>query len=164
MTLTTVTLQRLGSRQLVDHFPLCMRHLHESLRADGHLKHNGRNQYGLFLKVRCEILATRCPAHAKPAATIFCRCVLVQGLGLSMQEALVFWRRAFQAKIPEDKFNKSYAYNIRYNYGQEGKRADFAPYRHVANCARSMCGVALELTSCNCRLPLRCPPVACASS
>jgi len=72
----------------------------------------------------------------------------MQGLGLSMQEALVFWRRAFQAKIPEDKFNKSYAYNIRYNYGQEGKRADFAPYRHAAQCARSPCRGAPTLTAC----------------
>ena len=55
----------------------------------------------------------------------------VQGLGLSMSEALVFWRRAFQQRIPEDKFAKSYAYNIRYNYGQEGKRTDFSPYRYA---------------------------------
>lgn len=34
------------------HFPLCMRHLHENLRRDKHLKHFGRLQYGLFLKVR----------------------------------------------------------------------------------------------------------------
>lgn len=33
------------------HFPMCMRHLHESLRRDKHLKHYGRLQYGLFLKV-----------------------------------------------------------------------------------------------------------------
>ena len=33
------------------HFPMCMRHLHESLRKDKHLKHFGRLQYGLFLKV-----------------------------------------------------------------------------------------------------------------
>lgn len=33
------------------HFPLCMRNLHESLRRDHHLKHFGRLQYGLFLKV-----------------------------------------------------------------------------------------------------------------
>jgi DNA primase large subunit len=55
-----------------------------------------------------------------------------QGLGLSLPEALVFWRRAFQKTIPEDKFAKSYAYNIRYNYGQEGKRTDFAPHRCVS--------------------------------
>lgn len=33
------------------HFPLCMRNLHGSLRKDHHLKHYGRLQYGLFLKV-----------------------------------------------------------------------------------------------------------------
>ena len=34
------------------HWPLCMRHLHDCLRRDRHLKHFGRLQYGLFLKVR----------------------------------------------------------------------------------------------------------------
>jgi DNA primase large subunit len=33
------------------HYPMCMRNLHDSLRRDRHLKHYGRLQYGLFLKV-----------------------------------------------------------------------------------------------------------------
>jgi len=33
------------------HFPMCMRNLHDNLRRDRHLKHFGRLQYGLFLKV-----------------------------------------------------------------------------------------------------------------
>ena len=33
------------------HWPMCMRHLHDCLRRDRHLKHYGRLQYGLFLKV-----------------------------------------------------------------------------------------------------------------
>lgn len=33
------------------HFPMCMRNLHGALRRDRHLKHFGRLQYGLFLKV-----------------------------------------------------------------------------------------------------------------
>lgn len=32
-------------------FPLCMRMHHEKLRRDRHLKHFGRLEYGLFLKV-----------------------------------------------------------------------------------------------------------------
>lgn len=34
------------------HFPMCMRTLHDALQRDNHLKHFGRLQYGLFLKVR----------------------------------------------------------------------------------------------------------------
>jgi len=34
------------------HFPLCMRHVHNGLRQNRHLKHQGRLQYTLFLKAR----------------------------------------------------------------------------------------------------------------
>ena len=33
------------------HFPLCMEHLFNKVREDHHLKHNGRLQLTLFLKV-----------------------------------------------------------------------------------------------------------------
>ena len=36
---------------LSKHFPLCMQAMHLNLRKDRHLKHQGRLQYGLFLKV-----------------------------------------------------------------------------------------------------------------
>ncbi|KAG0166299.1 hypothetical protein DFQ28_007551 [Apophysomyces sp. BC1034] len=81
------------------HAPLCMRNLHESLRANNHLRYGGRMQYGLFLKA----------------------------VGLPIEEALLFWRKAF-ANITDDKFQKEYAYNIRHNYGLEGKRANYSPY------------------------------------
>ncbi|KAF8654111.1 hypothetical protein AX16_003644 [Volvariella volvacea WC 439] len=77
-------------------FPLCMRTLHDNLRRDHHLKHFGRLQYGLFLKV----------------------------LGLSIDEAIAFWRKSFD-RITDDKFNKEYKYNIRHSYGLEGKRANY---------------------------------------
>lgn len=34
------------------HFPMCMRNLHDNLKKDKHLRHFGRQQYNLFLKVR----------------------------------------------------------------------------------------------------------------
>ncbi|KAJ3181073.1 DNA primase large subunit [Gaertneriomyces sp. JEL0708] len=80
-------------------FPPCMVNIHNQLRRDGHLKHMGRLTYGLFLK----------------------------GTGLPLQEALLFWQKAF-TKINEDQFQKQYAYNVRYNYGLEGKRMDYSPY------------------------------------
>uniref|UniRef100_A0A8C4QQL1 DNA primase large subunit n=1 Tax=Eptatretus burgeri TaxID=7764 RepID=A0A8C4QQL1_EPTBU len=82
-------------------FPLCMRSLHYALRDQHHLRHGGRLQYGLFLK----------------------------GLGLSLEQALTFWRTEFaRGSIDPEKFEKGYAYNIRHAYGKEGKRTDYTPY------------------------------------
>jgi DNA primase large subunit len=53
---------------LSQHFPLCMQNLHRELRKNSHLKHYGRLQYTLFLK----------------------------GIGLSLQECIVFWRKSFK--------------------------------------------------------------------
>ncbi|KAI1315250.1 hypothetical protein EDD11_001082 [Mortierella claussenii] len=86
------------------HMPLCMEHLHSELRREKHTRHGGRMQYGLFLK----------------------------GIGLSMEQALIFWQTAF-GKLTPDQFNKQYAYNIRHSYGMEGKRTDYTPFscRHI---------------------------------
>ena len=81
------------------HFPLCMQSSLEHMKNDGHLKHGGRMHLGLFLK----------------------------GIGLSLSEAMIYWRNSF-TKIGADKFNKQYAYNVRHNYGKEGKRIDYTPY------------------------------------
>ncbi|KAI8987309.1 eukaryotic and archaeal DNA primase, large subunit-domain-containing protein [Mycotypha africana] len=81
------------------HAPLGMRHLHNVLRAKKHLKHGGRLQYGLFLK----------------------------GIGLPLEEALIFWRQAF-SEITDDKFRKEYQYNIRHMYGLEGSRHNYKPF------------------------------------
>lgn len=53
---------------LSQYFPLCMQNLHRELRKNNHLKHFGRLQYTLFLK----------------------------GIGLSLQECIVFWRKSFK--------------------------------------------------------------------
>lgn len=89
---------------LSQHFPLCMSHLHSTLRQNSHLKHYGRLQYTLFLK----------------------------GLGLSLEDCILFWRRSFKL-ITDEKFAKEYRYNIRHAYGDVGGDANrrgrgYTPY------------------------------------
>lgn len=81
-----------------------MRNLHINLRKNNHLKHNSRLQYGLFLK----------------------------GIGLSLEEALIFWRQSFKL-ITDETFNKEYKYNVRHTYGDVGGDANrrgrgYTPY------------------------------------
>lgn len=59
-------------------FPLCMRHLHDTLRSTHHLKHGGRIQYGLFVK----------------------------GIGLSLEQSLKFWRDEFTKNMDIDKVRR----------------------------------------------------------
>nr|XP_033330204.1 DNA primase large subunit-like isoform X1 [Megalopta genalis]XP_033330205.1 DNA primase large subunit-like isoform X1 [Megalopta genalis] len=80
-------------------YPLCMRLLHEGLRAQHHLRNSGRIQYGLFLK----------------------------GIGVTMEDALHFWKTEFTKKIDSDKFDKQYAYTIRHTFGKEGKQTNYTP-------------------------------------
>eukprot|EP00854_Cymbomonas_tetramitiformis_P000620 gene620-1046_t len=98
-TSTAVTVEQLDSLSQRS-FPLCMRHLYNKVKVDHHTKHFGRLQLGLFLK----------------------------GIGLSLEDALRFWKTEFSKKMPAEKWEKQYAYGVRYNYGKEGKRADYTPY------------------------------------
>lgn len=84
------------------HFPLCARNLFNKLKEDSHLRYQGRQQLGLFLK----------------------------GLGLPLEEALAFWKSEFckSGKMTGETWEKQHAYNVRHNYGKEGKRADYTPF------------------------------------
>ena len=80
--------------------PLCMKHLHNSLKREHKLKHWGRLQYGLFLK----------------------------GAGLELEDANLFWESQFTKAMPHDQFVKQYAYSFRHMYGKEGARKNYTPY------------------------------------
>ncbi|KAJ3653926.1 hypothetical protein Zmor_013149 [Zophobas morio] len=82
------------------HFPLCMRHMHDVLRAEHHHKHQARLTYGLFLK----------------------------GIGLLYEDAVRFWRDEFTKKMDSGKFEKSYLYNIKHQYGKVGRMLNYTPY------------------------------------
>lgn len=81
-------------------FPLCMMNMISTLHDQHHLKHIGRMQLGLFLK----------------------------GIGLPLEEAIKFWRMEMAQHAPGEKFDKQYLYNIRHNYGKEGKRQEYTPH------------------------------------
>eukprot|EP00092_Neocalanus_flemingeri_P011576 GFUD01012477.1.p1 GENE.GFUD01012477.1~~GFUD01012477.1.p1 ORF type:complete len:562 (-),score=199.08 GFUD01012477.1:87-1772(-) len=83
-------------------FPLCMKSMQEALNTTHHIKYKARLQYGLFLK----------------------------GIGLTLEDAMKFFRGEFikRADVDVDKFEKEYAYGIRYNYGKEGKKKNWQPY------------------------------------
>ncbi|XP_014282158.1 DNA primase large subunit [Halyomorpha halys] len=80
-------------------FPLCMQQLHQRLRKEHHLKHFARLQYILFIK----------------------------GIGVTLEDALRFWKSEFTKKVDPEKFDKSYAYNVRHSYGKVGKMANYSP-------------------------------------
>lgn len=98
-TKSTVPIESLDSLS-VKSYPLCMRQLHEQLRLAHHLRHGGRLQYGLFLK----------------------------GIGVTLEDSLRFWREEFTKIMDLDKFEKQYAYNVRYNYGKEGSKKNYSPF------------------------------------
>lgn len=103
-------------------FPPCQRMCHDALRSTHHLKYFGRLQYGLFLK----------------------------GIGVTLEDSLRFWREEFTKTIEPDKFEKKYAYGIRYNYGKEGSRTNWSPY----SCIKIITTAAGTQDTCGCPFKL----------
>uniref|UniRef100_A0A1B6EC91 DNA primase large subunit n=1 Tax=Clastoptera arizonana TaxID=38151 RepID=A0A1B6EC91_9HEMI len=81
-------------------FPLCMKQIHSQLRSQHHLRHKARLQFGLYLKA----------------------------IGVTLEDALMFWREEFTKKMDLAQFEKSYTYSIRHYYGKEGKRVNYSSY------------------------------------
>ncbi|KAN0033558.1 hypothetical protein ACTFIV_000019 [Dictyostelium citrinum] len=81
-------------------FPMCMKVMYDSLVDSNRLKYEGRLQFGTFLKA----------------------------IGLPYDEAINFWRMAFSKRVSNTEFDKEYLYNIRHNYGLEGKSTNYSPY------------------------------------
>ena len=71
-------------------FPLCAKNLFNMVKKEHHLRHEGRRQLQLYLK----------------------------GIGLSLEEAMLFWKTEFCKKIQAEKFEKEYAYAVRHAYGK----------------------------------------------
>ena len=81
-------------------FPLCMQLAYNTLKQVGHLKHGGRMMFSLFLK----------------------------DAGLPLENALVLWEKAFAKTTTHDEFEKAYSYNLKHNYGKEGKKTNYTSY------------------------------------
>lgn len=105
--ISDINAQSITTPAINKHYPLCASHLQKNLILNSHMKYQGRQQLGLFLK----------------------------GIGLNVDEALKFWSYQFTKSsnaINLEKFNKEYKYNIRHNYGLEGARINYKPW----DCAR----------------------------
>lgn len=88
------------------HFPPCMRNIDSHLRRVGHLKHHGRFTYGLFLKA----------------------------IGLSLEDSMELFATLMHVKgggSVEAFAKTAYGYNVRHNYGMEGKKTSYSS----ASCA-----------------------------
>ncbi|CCE72789.1 Piso0_000383 [Millerozyma farinosa CBS 7064] len=102
-----INAQSVTTPEITKHFPLCALHLQKNLVLNSHLRYQGRQQLGLFLK----------------------------GIGLNVDEALKFWSYQFtksSSSMSIEKYNKEYKYNVRHTYGLEGARIHYKPW----DCAR----------------------------
>ena len=70
-----ITLKDLPSASKIS-FPLCAKNLFDAVKREHHLRHEGRRQLQLYMK----------------------------GIGLSLEDAMLFWKTEFCKKIPAEKF------------------------------------------------------------
>jgi len=100
--------------------PLCMFNMHSKLVESNHLKHTARNR---------ECIQNLAGLHPHNSTLTTAELGLfLKGIGLTVEESMAYWRSEFTKVMPADKWQKEYAYSIRYNYGLEGKRQDWSPH------------------------------------
>ncbi|CAL6297458.1 unnamed protein product [Bathycoccus prasinos] len=89
---TGIVLNKDLQRLAEESFPLCAKNLFKAVKVEHHLRHEGRRQLQLYLK----------------------------GIGLPLEEALVFFKTEFTKKpgCNNEKFEKDYAYGVRHSYGE----------------------------------------------
>lgn len=97
-----ITAAKINTPDLRRHYPLCAKRMLDGLVATSKLQYDARTQFGLFLK----------------------------GIGLGVDEALVFWRTQFckDGRMNSDTFQKNYVYNINHLYGLNGSRINYKPW------------------------------------
>ena len=128
----------------------------ERLASESHLKHWGLQQLSLFLKAIGlpmeqallffrQQFAPRCAYtshHLAPSGPLALQHVLLpqlQACAAQPRDALPHDCH-FLRSTSGEKFARQYAYSLRYNYGQEGKREDWSEYscvriiNQVGNC------------------------------
>jgi len=81
-------------------FPPCMERIHHYLRANHHIRHFSRLYYGQFLK----------------------------NIGLSLENAITFFKQEFTQKMSEQRFDRHYKPNIHYNYFKHGNMINRSAY------------------------------------
>lgn len=91
----SLTSEMLASLEKENYFPLCISNIHRDLIKTGESKFKPRTEYLRFQK------------H----------------IGLSLDEALKFWRRS--RRCTEEKFKSEYEYYIRHQYGTIGSRIQY---------------------------------------
>lgn len=131
--ITNVTAASIDSYS--QHFPLCMQNLHRELKKNSHLKHFSRLQYTLFLK----------------------------GLGLNLQECILFWRRSFKLITDGELFPTVAAHSLLMDVQTNSNPNTFTTFVTLTVMSVVMqidAGVATHPTVArNCSLS-HCPPVA----
>lgn len=93
------TTKKMDSELQQNLFPLCIKGIVDKLKKNRHLKFNDRQTLCLFLK----------------------------DIGYSLQNCIKFFESHFNCT--EQQFKKEYLYNIRHNYGLEGKRANYTSFK-----------------------------------